>query len=120
MRKIRITESQYENYLLEATNGKTQVDVPIVGDKNSLPKQVGKEVNDTNSTTNKIKQLGGQPVIKATPTDGNTTIQTQTTDTTQQSTFESRIVSKRQLDEYRLKMLKENSKLYTVKDFMGK
>ena len=93
-RKIRITEEQYQMALKEGVTLK----VPTNNGKN-----LEQNIKDTKAQ--------GDYEVK----DGNYTLEIDP-----KGVQENKLVSKKELQENRLKKLKENSEVYTVKDFIKK
>ena len=93
-RKIRITEEQYNMALREGVT----INADLSASKND-PKAAFDTAN------NQAKEQGLKP--------GQYNIQFP-------NVSESKLITKKQLQENRLKALKENSKVYTVKDFIKK
>lgn len=122
-RKIRITEEQYNSFLKEGVlpNQKFTVQAntngnPIDAAKNveqtkkNLEKTVGTNLANKNfnvATTNPNAQ--DTQIVSKDTTNTNGTV----------SVFENKILTKKELQESRLKELKKNSKVYTLKDFIN-
>lgn len=106
MKRIRITEDQYRTYLSEVENAKPQV----TANPNQSPKQQASEmgINDLSKVTITTDPQSSTAQEKSQQGQSSTGV------------YEGNVISKKQLDEYRLKLLKENSRLYTVRDFIGR
>ena len=121
-RKIRITEEQYKNVLKEGVlpnsnqtftvqantqNGTVSKEEAVTGTKEAINNTVGAnagkrfQVVADNSNNTQIVSKNETP---------------NTNDTT--TVTENKIITKKQLQENRLKVLKKNSVVYTVKDFI--
>lgn len=128
-RKIRITEKQYkmalaEGILPQSDNNPIEVNAPIV---NNNPQQSIKDME------NKIQKTGADIKKFKVSADGNkvqnqnlkgTKIISNNSDNNSTNTnslvSENLMITKKQLQENRLKQLKKNSELFTVKDFINK
>lgn len=99
-RTFKITEQQYRS-LMQEEDDKNKVEIPTDG--NSKPGDpIEKQFTDT---MHRVEQSGINPNnVKIVTTPENS----------------SRIITKKELVENRLKALKETSKLYTLKDFLKK
>lgn len=127
-RKIKITESQYQTMLKEGV-------LPDPINVNANPEKYGgnaeKAINATKQNLNKVgvskEAIDGGDVNVAVPSQnvkrntqlGKDTMVVSNPDTTNNTTNEGRCITKRQLQENRLKFLKQNSTVYTVKDFVN-
>lgn len=100
-RIFKITNEQYQR--LHEVEDKTTVIMP----DNKTKEQAIDDINK-----NKANFQAKNDSTAATPNSGLVTTPTVTTENC------SRIITKKQLDENRLKVLKRNSKLYSVKDFL--
>lgn len=128
-RKICITEKQYkmalaEGILPQSDNNPIEVNAPIV---NNNPQQSIKDME------NKIQKTGADIKKFKVFADGNkvqnqnlkgTKIVSNNSDNNSTNTnsvvSENLMITKKQLQENRLKQLKKNSELFTVKDFINK
>lgn len=128
-RKICITEKQYkmalaEGILPQSDNNSIEVNAPIV---NNNPQQSIKDME------NKIQKTGADIKKFKVSVDGNkvqnqnlkgTKIVSNNSDNNSTNTnsvvSENLMITKKQLQENRLKQLKKNSELFTVKDFINK
>jgi len=120
-RKVRITEEQYDRILKEGVlpKDKIQVNAPTTEDgKNRTPQEAIKATQD------KIRDAGGRieafDVTAKTDNPGIKMVSDTSDSNSNDVVSESKLITKKQLQERRLKLLKENSQLYTVKDFIKK
>lgn len=112
-RKIRITEEQYKKFLKEVDD-KTQV-MSQGNDSNSI-----KKASD-NAVKNGLPKEKFE-VVAPLVNNNNQTAQLSTNDKNNAKIVvsEGKLITKKQLQENRLKELKKNSEVYTVKDFIKK
>lgn len=124
-RKIRITEKQYKTFLKEGIlpNSNQEFTVQANVPSGTDPK---KAVTDTqNAITSTVGSTNGKKfkVVANDPNSPNTQIVSKNTTNTNGTTTpvsEGKLITKKQLQENRLKELKKNSEVYTVKDFIKK
>ena len=128
-RKICITENQYKMIIKEGIlpdSQKIEVNAPVekydnnpeeaLKDTQNRIKQAGGDLKKFNVSVDGNK-LGSNQKLKNTKIVSNDT--TNTSETTQNSELsEGMLLSKKKLQENRLKALKKNSELYTLKDFI--
>lgn len=105
MASFVLTEEQYKQ-LKEADASKLQVNANVYPGTNSAQKLQN-------------AQTAAQKAGVTDPSKVNFNISGNTTSTVT-GTTEGRIITKRQIEEMRAKKLRENSRLYSLKDFIGK
>lgn len=120
-RKIRITEKQYKMALAEGvlpnSNGKFTVNAnQYDGNGNNPEKNVTQTMNDL-----KQKYPNAEKDFQVVGDKGNNSkTQVVSKDNTNNTLSENKLITKKQLQEDRLKQLKKNSELFTVKEFINK
>ena len=138
-RRFCITEEQYKRIIGEGVlpNGKVGVnvsqeeinkyggfDTAVSKNAEVLKKagasQQGIDNNVEFSTKANIRPSKDDKVVKDTTTKNLTNDGEATPSATGSAIAENKLISKKELMENRLKALKKNSQLYTVKDFMNK
>lgn len=106
MASFVLTEEQYKQ-LKEADASKLQVNANVYPGTNSAQKLQN-------------AQTAAQKAGVTDPSKVNYNVSGNTASTVTGTTTESRIITKRQIEEMRAKKLRENSRLYSLKDFIGK
>ena len=122
-RKIRITEKQYKKILEEGvlvgSNQKFTVNAQEIG---NTPEE--KVTNTMRDLKQKYPDADKNFEVVSPNKDNKTqTVSKPNTNTSNNnniSVMENKLITKKQLQESRLKALKENSEVYTVKDFIKK
>ena len=121
-RKIRITEEQYKKILKEGvlvgSNQKFSVNAQENG---NTPEE--KVANTMNDLKQKYPDADKNFEVVSPNKDNKTqTVSKPNTNTSNNNiaVMENKLITKKQLQENRLKALKENSQVYSVKDFINK
>lgn len=118
-KNICITEEQYRMALKEGvlpnSNGKFTVNAnQYDGNGNNPEKNVTQTMNDL-----KQKYPNAEKDFQVVGDKGNNSkTQVVSKDSTNNTLSENKLITKKKLQENRLKKLKENSEIYTVKDFL--
>ena len=134
-RRFCITEEQYKRIIGEGV----KIDVPVVPKNGQTPieaiKNTEGEIQNAGVSPTNVKEkfnvncdgatvlsnLRGTEIVNKDTTTKNLTNDGEATPSATGSAIaENKLISKKELMENRLKALKKNSQLYTVKDFMNK
>ena len=122
-RKIRITEEQYKKILKEGV---------LVGSNQKFTVKAQEKIGSTPeenvaNTMNNLKQKYPDAdknfeVVSPNKDNKTQTVSKPNTNTSDNNiaVMENKLITKKQLQENRLKALKENSQVYSVKDFINK
>lgn len=122
-RKIRITEEQYNSFLKEGVlpNQKFTVQANKSSNTNDATKNVEQTKNDLEKVVGTNVANSNFEVATSNPNSPDTQIVSKNTTDTNNVTAvtENKFLTKKQLQENRLKKLKKHSEVYTVKDFIN-
>jgi hypothetical protein len=132
-KKIYITEEQYKNIVREGVlpNGKTEIsinqnDIDKSGSFDNAVKDIKgnlqKSFSASNSKIDNSIEFSAPAHMVKNPSKKDKIVSNDQSTTNDSNTgvFESKLITKEELCKNRLKVLKENSTLYTIKDFINK
>ena len=124
MANFIITEEQYKRLMKEqSTNNTKQLDIKVPVQKGNTP---AAELKNKTDQLNNFGFNSNSPGVTYTVTNPNTSDTSSSSNNNNSNSSNSssitcsRVITKKELTENHFNQLKQNSKLYTVKDFLRK